>query len=463
MINSQVSRLPVPVFNVPAPVVTKLGEGTGGVVELITDALTGSPAARKRFKHRCTADVELNCLIELAPNTPHMVEFRGAYEILNPKAPEKPTACIEMNYIRAQNIYEAYLRPGCPRLQIEEIKSIGCQLFEFLAAAQSKNYIHGDLKPENLIWQALLRALTVIDFGSAHKIGSSHADRTQATCAYAPPELILNKERTSSYDLWSAGCILFELITGEPFCYLVEGLSSTHSYQYALQQIVSQIGPPGLSYIIDCEAFELSFDNDMNLRNGWNIDNRPFWEHAVKQSLAARNVSQAEIDQWIGLLRRLLSYENRGSAPEHLANPLFNSEATVHLLYMKETAYRCKVFIARAGLLTPEAAPAIEDIARMDVSIDLKVHKDLRCIHIPLDPNDRYFVFLDNDQDQIVAPFSLNGSHYLNIVQIQQLLYASSGNAVESPAKKGKTESTPVEELVQDEAPRLPACRARTF
>jgi serine/threonine protein kinase len=461
MINSQISRLPVPVFNVPAPVITKLGEGGGGVVELIRDPLTESPVAKKTFNRRCTADAELNCLMELAPNTPHMVGFRRAYEILNPKAPEKPKACIEMNYIDAQNILEAYLCPGCPRLEIEEIKSIGCQLFEFLAAAQSKNYIHGDLKPENLIWERLRRALTVIDFGAAHEIGASHENRTQATYAYAPPELILDKERTSSYDLWSAGCILFELITGNPFCYFVEGLSKTESYQYALQQIVSQIGPPGLSYIIDCEAFELSFDNHMNLRNGWNIDNRPLWSDALKQCLAARNVPQVEIDQWIGLLGRLLSYENRGSAPEHLANPLFNSEATVHLLY--NTAYKCEVFIARAGLLTPEAAPAIEDIARMDVSIDLKVHKDLRCIHVPLDPNDRYFVFLDNGNNQIVAPFSLNGSHYLNIAQIQQLLYASSGNAVESPAKKGKTESTPEEELVQDKVPRLPACRARTF
>jgi hypothetical protein len=250
------------------------------------------------------------------------------------------------------------------------------------------------------------------------------------------------------------------LITGDPFCYLVEGLSITESYQYALQQIVSQIGTPGFSYIIDCEAFELSFDDDMNLRNGWNIPIRPLWSDAVKRSLSARNVPQVEIDQWIELLRRLLSYENRGSAPEHLANPLFRSEATVHLLYMKETAYKCKVFIARAGFLTPEAAPAIEDIAHMDVSIDLKVHKDLRCIHIPLDPNDRYFVFLDDGNNQIVAPFSLNGSHYLNIAQIQQLLYASSDLAVESPTKKGKIE--PEEKLVQDEGSQLPAFRARS-
>jgi serine/threonine protein kinase len=168
---TQASGLPVPVFNVPAPVITKLGEGTGGYVELITGE-TGSPTARKTFKHRCTADVELNCLMELAPNTPHMVGFRGAYEILNPNAPGKPKACIEMNYIDAKNIFEAYLLPGCPRLEMAEIKSIGCQLFEFLAAAQSKNYIHGDLKLDNLLWQELPRALTVIDFGSAHKIGS---------------------------------------------------------------------------------------------------------------------------------------------------------------------------------------------------------------------------------------------------------------------------------------------------
>ncbi|HEY5236492.1 MAG TPA: hypothetical protein VIJ14_09965, partial [Rhabdochlamydiaceae bacterium] len=183
------------------------------------------------------------------------------------------------------------------------------------------------------------------------------------------------------------------------------------------------------------------------------------------QSLVAQKVSKVEINQWIDLLSKLLSYEDRGRAKVHLESPLFKSEARVRLVY--DIACKCKVFIHRAGFLSLDTVPRIQDIPLMDVSIDLKVHKDHRCVHIPLDPNDKYFVFMDNGRTQMVAPFSLKGTDRLNIAQMQRVLDESSNGELESPTKKGKTEKIPEEQPVQDEefriASRIPAFRAPTF
>lgn len=96
-----------------------------------------------------------------------------------------------------------------------------CQIFLALEAIHSKGIIHRDLKPENLLLtQSGLIKLT--DFGLAKELAESQFKTARAflgTSAYISPERIIDPHETSfQSDLYSAGVICYELITGKnPF------------------------------------------------------------------------------------------------------------------------------------------------------------------------------------------------------------------------------------------------------
>mmetsp|Transcript_20591 Transcript_20591/g.19564 ORF Transcript_20591/g.19564 Transcript_20591/m.19564 type:complete len:93 (+) Transcript_20591:365-643(+) len=80
-----------------------------------------------------------------------------------------------------------------------------------------KKVIHRDLKPENI----LLRDgnVRICDFGSSKVIDEKNFKNTPYVVSryYRAPELILASNHYSDrIDIWSVGCILFELMTRMP-------------------------------------------------------------------------------------------------------------------------------------------------------------------------------------------------------------------------------------------------------
>ena len=78
------------------------------------------------------------------------------------------------------------------------------------------NIIHCDLKPENiLLRKANKSGIKVIDFGS-----SCFEDKKVYTYIqsrfYRAPEIMLGIPYTKSIDMYSFGCIIYELASGEP-------------------------------------------------------------------------------------------------------------------------------------------------------------------------------------------------------------------------------------------------------
>jgi len=106
-----------------------------------------------------------------------------------------------------------------------------------------KRIIHGDLKPENIVLRAHNgSAIKVIDFGTACFVDAKIHHYIQSRF-YRAPEIIFGLPYNAAIDMWSLGCILFELCTGSP---LFNGTNSRDQ----LQQQVQLLGLPPV-YMIE--------------------------------------------------------------------------------------------------------------------------------------------------------------------------------------------------------------------
>lgn len=75
--------------------------------------------------------------------------------------------------------------------------------------------IHSDLKPENIVFRLKSEErVKVIDFGSATYIYEQCQDYVQ-TRPYRAPEIIFGCDYDFGVDMWSLGCILYELLTSK--------------------------------------------------------------------------------------------------------------------------------------------------------------------------------------------------------------------------------------------------------
>ncbi|KAA6397287.1 MAG: putative NEK kinase [Streblomastix strix] len=126
-------------------------------------------------------------------------------------------------------ILQEYCTNGNLRKQIEKMKSWDAQqrevtsilyMLEILSGIQvlhSKNIIHRDLKPENFLMDED-ENIKIDNFGLALKLASEYYDKTAGTKIYTSPEALINKMATFQSDIWAAGVIIIELITGtHPF------------------------------------------------------------------------------------------------------------------------------------------------------------------------------------------------------------------------------------------------------
>jgi serine/threonine-protein kinase len=115
---------------------------------------------------------------------------------------------------------------GHKPLTTREIVEIGIQLTRALDYAHKKGIIHRDVKPGNIMRLTDTNTIKVADFGICRIDGSEATDATQQTQIgnvlgtphYMSPEQVIGEKVDSRSDLFSAGVVLYQLLTGHlPF------------------------------------------------------------------------------------------------------------------------------------------------------------------------------------------------------------------------------------------------------
>ena len=139
---------------------------------------------------------------------------------------------------------EELVGPGLPPMPLSRTLEIGAQVASALVAAHAIQLVHRDLKPANVFLEkdrlGADRAV-VVDFGLAFIADREDAERmTQVgiitgTPAYMSPEQIGDAEIAPSSDIYSLGCVLYEMITGAtPFDGKTGVLMSKHLFEAAI-------------------------------------------------------------------------------------------------------------------------------------------------------------------------------------------------------------------------------------
>jgi len=204
-------------------IIEMIGRGGMGVVYLARDTklkrsvaiksmpakLTADSAARMRFRREAELLASLN-----HPN------IAVIYDIIEQ---EEGPGYLILEYVPGETLARRITREP---LTVEQALSIGRQVAEAISVAHKKGVVHQDLKPGNIKITPEGR-VKVLDFGLAKpsvskaingETTATKADHIIGTPAYMSPEQARGKSTDHRTDIWSFGCIMYQMLTGHlPF------------------------------------------------------------------------------------------------------------------------------------------------------------------------------------------------------------------------------------------------------
>src|SRR5262249_21956595 len=86
-----------------------------------------------------------------------------------------------------------------------------------LSAAHEQGVVHRDLKPQNIMLEAKTGRVVLMDFGIARAaaLAGKTPQSVSGTPDYMAPPEVRGREVDGRADLYSLGCVLYEMLTGE--------------------------------------------------------------------------------------------------------------------------------------------------------------------------------------------------------------------------------------------------------
>jgi serine/threonine-protein kinase len=214
-------------------------------------------------------------------NHPHIVQVYDFGE-------EGDVAYIVMEFIKGKELKNFF--DANERFELKEAVRIMCELLDALDFAHESGIVHRDIKPANVMLDSQAR-VKLADFGVARVSDDrSAAEKTQAgtmvgTPAYMSPEQITGGSVDRRSDIFSAGIILYQFLTGEkPF---------TGSGAWTIAKKIIQDHPPVPSSINN--TISPLFDNVVNKALAKTVDQR--YQTAKEFAAALRRALEGKSDE----------------------------------------------------------------------------------------------------------------------------------------------------------------------
>ena len=192
----------------------KLGSGSFGDVWQVQNSKTKLQFAMKiiRAEHRFreTAITEAKVLDTLGGKH-NCVQMETWFSIQSRSRSKARHTCIVFP-LYGENLYTFYSRHG--RLPGNQVFFMVKDLIVALVHLKKNGVIHADLKPENILMDGGT-SIQLIDFGSSCFENRTIFKYIQSRF-YRAPEVMFQMKYGTQIDMWSLGCVIYELLFGKP-------------------------------------------------------------------------------------------------------------------------------------------------------------------------------------------------------------------------------------------------------
>lgn len=208
-------------------VLRELGQGGMAGVYLADDLKHGRPVAIKLMRPDIAAVIGAERFLAEIRTTaalqhPRIVPLfdSGIFRLpANERGPEVELPYYVMPYVAGETLRARLTRER--QLPVRDAVEIATQVAEALDYAHRHGIIHRDIKPENILLHD--REAVVADFGIALAVGTTAAERlttsglVPGSHVYMSPEQAMGERALDGRsDLFSLGCVLYEMLVGEP-------------------------------------------------------------------------------------------------------------------------------------------------------------------------------------------------------------------------------------------------------
>jgi len=199
-------------------ILNKLGEGAFSSVYKVKRISDGQEYAMKKVKMSSLSEKEKqNALNEVrilaSINNPYIVGYKEAFFEDN-----SMTLCVVMEYAGGGDLYNKIVQHQKARTYFkeEDIWAFATQMISGLKTLHDIKIIHRDLKSANIFLASDRKTIKLGDL-NVSIVAKTNLVRTQTgTPYYASPEVWQDKPYDSRSDIWSLGCVLYELCALKP-------------------------------------------------------------------------------------------------------------------------------------------------------------------------------------------------------------------------------------------------------
>ena len=288
--------------------IKKIGEGAYGEVSLYQGKLDGKFYAIKKMAYidddNYNREISQSSIRELAimkrmkhPNVLEIIDYTISHNFIYLVTKFMKGGDLS-KFIKTKKIYNI------------SFKDLVYQMLCGVAYIHSIDILHRDLKPQNILLDGAYN-LKIADFGLSRALTCIDSGKTREVVSlwYRPLELLYGGHNYGlSLDMWSVGCIIYEVIVGYP-------LFRGNSVFDIILRITEIFGTP--------------------TETSWpGVTKFPYYDKTyihgdveqIRQNLSQKIKNKSDIDMWYDIIIKLLQLDpnKRKTALQILLNPFFN-------------------------------------------------------------------------------------------------------------------------------------------